>query len=80
MVALIPALIQLLEIQHRLMAIALLVAYLIMDTISLSTSLAQFFYWWMGPFFLVWYLLAQRTGESIQVSGESKQGEHLSQP
>ncbi len=70
LVALIPALIRLLETRHRLKAVALLLAYVVVDAISLFTSLAQFFYWWMGPFLLVWYLLAQHTGGSAWAAGE----------
>ena len=58
--AMIPTLIRLLETRHHPMAIALLLAYLVVDAISLFTSFDQFFYGWMGPFLLVWYLLAQR--------------------
>ncbi len=61
LVALIPVLLRLLEIRRRPAAMALLAAYLIVDVVSLFTSFVQFFYVWLGPFFLVWYLLAQRT-------------------
>lgn len=61
MVALIPALIRLVEIRQHPAAVALLAAYLAIDAISLFTSLAQIFYAWMAPSLLLWYLLAERT-------------------
>ncbi len=61
LVALIPALIWLVEIRQRPVAVALLAAYLVIDAISLFTSLYQIFYVWMAPSLLLWYLLAERT-------------------
>lgn len=61
LMALIPALTHLLENRHHPAAIGLMTAYLIVNGISLLTSFPQFFYAWMGPFLLIWYLLAQRS-------------------
>ena len=38
----------------------LLVSYLIVDGIVMFSSFDQLWYWWLAPFFLGWYLLAQR--------------------
>ncbi|MGC9083371.1 MAG: hypothetical protein ACP5ME_09355 [Anaerolineae bacterium] len=64
LVALIPALIRLLEVRQRPAAISLLAAYFIVDGISLFTSFVQIFYVWMAPFFLVWYLMAKRVEQA----------------
>jgi len=40
--------------------IGLLVVYLIVDGLVLFSSFEQLWYWWLAPFFLGWYLLAQR--------------------
>lgn len=69
LVALVPALLRLLEIWRRPAAIVLLVAFLIVNIVSLFTSFPQFFYGWMAPFFLIWYLLAQRTWETTLSDG-----------
>jgi len=68
LIALIPALIRLVEIRRHPAAVALLATYLAVDVISLFTSWEQIFYAWMAPSLLLWYLLAERTYQQQMVT------------